>query len=85
MSASPLPVFSPNDFTSDQEVRWCPGCGDFSILAQLKKVLAGLGVPRENFVFVSGAGCAGRLPHYLNAYGFQGAHGRAPALTAARS
>jgi 2-oxoglutarate ferredoxin oxidoreductase subunit beta len=80
MSVSPLPLFAPNDFASDQEVRWCPGCGDFSILAQLKKVLAGLGVPRENIVFVSGAGCAGRLPYYLSTYGFHGAHGRAPAL-----
>jgi 2-oxoglutarate ferredoxin oxidoreductase subunit beta len=80
MSAAPLPVYSPNDFASDQEVRWCPGCGDFSILAQLKKVLAGLGVPRENIVFVSGVGCASRLPYYLSTYGFHGLHGRAPAL-----
>ncbi len=80
MSTAPLPLLSPNDFASDQEVRWCPGCGDFSILAQLKKVLAGLGVPRENIVFVSGMGCASRLPYYLNTYGFHGMHGRAPAL-----
>jgi 2-oxoglutarate/2-oxoacid ferredoxin oxidoreductase subunit beta len=80
MSAAPLPMFSPNDFASDQEVRWCPGCGDFAILAQLKQVLAGLGVPREQLVFVSGMGCAGRLPYYLNTYGFNGLHGRAPAL-----
>jgi 2-oxoglutarate ferredoxin oxidoreductase subunit beta len=71
---------SPADFASDQEVRWCPGCGDFSILAQLKKVLAGLNVPRENHVFVSGMGCSSRLPYYLNTYGFHGLHGRAPAL-----
>ena len=68
------------DFVSDQEVRWCPNCGDYSILSQLKKALAVLGVPRENFVFVSGLGCAGRLPHYLNTYGIQGDLGRAPAL-----
>jgi 2-oxoglutarate/2-oxoacid ferredoxin oxidoreductase subunit beta len=80
MAASPLPLFSPNEIASDQEVRWCPGCGDFAILAQLKQVLAGLGVPRENLVFVSGTGCSSRLPYYLNAYGFQGLHGRAPAL-----
>jgi 2-oxoglutarate/2-oxoacid ferredoxin oxidoreductase subunit beta len=80
MPTLPLPVFSPNDFASEQEVRWCPGCGDFSILAQLKKVLAGLGVAHENIVFVSGIGCASRLPYYLNTYGFQGVHGRAPAL-----
>jgi 2-oxoglutarate ferredoxin oxidoreductase subunit beta len=68
------------DFASDQEVRWCPGCGDFSILAQLKKALAALGQPRENLVFFSGGGCAGRLPYYLSTYGFHGARGRAPAL-----
>ncbi len=78
--SAPLPMFSPNDFASDQEVRWCPGCGDFSILAQIKKVLAGLGVPRENLVFVSGMGCSSRLPYYLSTYGFNGVHGRAPAL-----
>ncbi len=66
--------------TTNQEVRWCPGCGDFSILAQLKQVLASLGTPRENLVFISGIGCAGRLPYYLNTYGFQGIQGRAPAL-----
>ena len=80
MSAAPLPVFSPNDLASDQEVRWCPGCGDFAIFAQLKKVLAGLGVPREKIVFVSGMGCSSRLPYYLSTYGFNGLHGRAPAL-----
>jgi 2-oxoglutarate ferredoxin oxidoreductase subunit beta len=80
MPPSPLPIFSPNEFASEQEVRWCPGCGDFSILAQLKNVLADQGVPRENIVFVSGVGCASRLPYYLSTYGFQGAHGRAPAL-----
>jgi 2-oxoglutarate ferredoxin oxidoreductase subunit beta len=80
MSASPLPLFSPNDLASEQEVRWCPGCGDFAILAQLKKVLAGLGVPREKLVFVSGMGCSSRLPYYLSTYGFHGLHGRAPAL-----
>jgi 2-oxoglutarate ferredoxin oxidoreductase subunit beta len=80
MAAAPLPVYSPNDFASDQEVRWCPGCGDFSILAQLKKVLAGIGVRRENVVFVSGVGCASRLPYYLSTYGFHGLHGRAPAF-----
>jgi len=80
MSAAPLPLFSPNDLASDQEVRWCPGCGDFAILAQLKTALAGLGVPREKIVFVSGMGCSSRLPYYLNTYGFNGLHGRAPAL-----
>ena len=75
-----LPLLTPEDLTTNQEVRWCPGCGDFSILAQLKQVLAGLGTPRENLVFLSGLGCASRLPYYLNTYGFQGIHGRAPAL-----
>ena len=69
-----------NDFATDQEVRWCPGCGDFSILAQLKQVLAAQGVPREKVVFVSGIGCAARTPHYLNTYGFHTIHGRAPAI-----
>jgi 2-oxoglutarate ferredoxin oxidoreductase subunit beta len=80
MSTASLPLLTPNDFSSDREVRWCPGCGDFSILSQLKKVLAVLDVPRENMVFVSGLGCAGRLPYYLSTYGFHGSYGRAPAL-----
>jgi 2-oxoglutarate ferredoxin oxidoreductase subunit beta len=79
MSAT-LPLLSPNDLSSDREVRWCPGCGDFSILSQLKKVLAVLEVRRENMVFVSGLGCAARLPYYLSTYGFHGSYGRAPAL-----
>jgi 2-oxoglutarate ferredoxin oxidoreductase subunit beta len=66
------------DFATDQEVRWCPGCGDYSILAQMKKVLAGLGVARENTVFVSGIGCSSRFPYYINSYGFHTIHGRAP-------
>src|SRR5687767_10013897 len=78
--STPLPLLTPSDFSSAREVRWCPSCGDFSILAQLKKVLAVLGVARENITFVSGLGCAGRLPHYLNTYGFHGNLGRAPAL-----
>src|SRR5262249_26149688 len=73
----PLQVLTAKDFTSDQEVRWCPGCGDFSILAQLKSLLVSLGVPREKFVFVSGIGCAGRLPYYLDTYGFHTVAGRA--------
>ena len=80
MPAAALPVLTPNDYASDQEVRWCPGCGDFSILAQLKKVLANLGLPRENLVFLSGIGCASRTPYYLDTYGFHGVQGRAPAL-----
>ena len=65
---------------SDQEVRWCPGCGDYSILAQTQKVMPDFGVPRENIVFISGIGCSGRLPYYMNTYGFHTIHGRAPTL-----
>jgi 2-oxoglutarate/2-oxoacid ferredoxin oxidoreductase subunit beta len=68
------------DFESDQEVRWCPGCGDYSILAQTQKVLPELNVPREKFVFVSGIGCSSRFPYYVNTYGFHSIHGRAPAI-----
>jgi 2-oxoglutarate ferredoxin oxidoreductase subunit beta len=75
-----LPVLTANDFASDQDVRWCPGCGDYSILAQMKKVLATLQVPREKLVFVSGIGCSSRFPYYMNTYGFHGIHGRAPAI-----
>src|SRR3989337_2303869 len=68
------------DFVTDQEVRWCPGCGDYSILAQTQKVMPDLGVPREKIVFVSGIGCSSRFPYYMNTYGFHGIHGRAPTL-----
>jgi len=68
------------DFVSDQEVRWCPGCGDYSILAQMQKVLPDLGIPRENFVFISGIGCSSRFPYYMNTYGFHGIHGRAATI-----
>jgi len=77
---SALPVLTAKDFASDQEIRWCPRCGDYSILAQMKKVLPTLGIPRENFVFVSGIGCSSRFPYYMNTYGFHGIHGRAPAI-----
>lgn len=68
------------DFVSDQEVRWCPGCGDYSILAQTQKVMPDFGVPREKIVFISGIGCSGRFPYYMNTYGFHSIHGRAPTL-----
>ena len=68
------------DFVSDQDVRWCPGCGDYAILAQMQKVLPELGIARENLVFVSGIGCASRFPYYMNAYGVHGIHGRAPTI-----
>jgi 2-oxoglutarate ferredoxin oxidoreductase subunit beta len=68
------------DFQSDQEVRWCPGCGDYAILRQAQKVLADLDIPREQHVFVSGIGCSSRFPYYMNTYGFHSIHGRAPAI-----
>jgi 2-oxoglutarate ferredoxin oxidoreductase subunit beta len=68
------------DFVSDQEVRWCPGCGDYAILAQVQRVMPELGVPRENIVFISGIGCSSRFPYYMNTYGFHTIHGRAPAF-----
>jgi len=79
VSATALPLTA-KDLASDQEVRWCPGCGDFSVLAVMKQVLASLGVPRERLVFVSGVGCSSRMPYYLNTYGFQTLHGRAPTV-----
>src|SRR6187455_1577825 len=75
-----LPVLTAKDFASDQEIRWCPRCGDYSILAQVKKVLPTLGIPREKFVFISGIGCSSRFPYYMNTYGFHTIHGRAPTL-----
>ena len=65
------------DFVSDQEVRWCPGCGDYAILRQIQLIMPEIGVPRENIVFVSGIGCAARFPYYMNTYGFHTIHGRA--------
>src|ERR687896_233390 len=75
-----LPVLKPTDFASDQDVRWCPGCGDYSILAQMKKVMPTLGIPREKIVFISGIGCSSRFPYYMNTYGMHSIHGRAPAI-----
>ncbi len=80
MSTGTLPVLTPQDFTSDQDIRWCPGCGDYSILAQMKKVLPTLGVPPEKIVFISGIGCSSRFPYYVNTYGMHSIHGRAPAV-----
>jgi 2-oxoglutarate ferredoxin oxidoreductase subunit beta len=68
------------DFTSDQEVRWCPGCGDYAVLAAVRQFLPTLGIKRENTVFVSGIGCSSRFPYYLNTYGMHSIHGRAPAI-----
>jgi len=78
--ADKKPQLTRKDFQSDQEVRWCPGCGDYSILAQVQKVMPELNVPRENVVFISGIGCSSRFPYYMNTYGFHTIHGRAPAI-----
>ena len=73
----PTQKMSPKEFASDNVVRWCPGCGDYSILSQVKKVLAELGVAKEKYVFVSGIGCSSRFPYYMGTYGFHSIHGRA--------
>ncbi|TCZ74198.1 2-oxoacid:ferredoxin oxidoreductase subunit beta [Flaviaesturariibacter aridisoli] len=74
------PQLSPKDFATDQEVRWCPGCGDYSILAQVQKVMPTIGVPKEDIVIVSGIGCSSRFPYYMNTYGMHSIHGRATAI-----
>ncbi len=71
---------SPKDYKSDQEVRWCPGCGDHAVLSAVQKALAELGTPKEKIAFVSGIGCSSRFPYYMNTYGFHGIHGRASAI-----
>src|SRR5262245_43375789 len=68
------------DFKTDQEVRWCPGCGDYAILAAVQAFMPELGIPRERIVFISGIGCSSRFPYYLNTYGMHSIHGRAPAI-----
>jgi 2-oxoglutarate ferredoxin oxidoreductase subunit beta len=75
-----VPETTRKDWTSDQEVRWCPGCGDYSILAAVQMLLPDLGVRRESTVFLSGIGCAARFPYYMNTYGMHSIHGRAPAI-----
>ena len=80
MSTTEAPKLSRKDFASDQEVRWCPGCGDYAILAQMQKILPELELPKENIVFVSGIGCSSRFPYYMNTYGMHSIHGRAPTI-----
>ena len=80
MTDTEIPVTTRKDWSSDQEVRWCPGCGDYSILAAVQILMPELGVRRENTVFVSGIGCAARFPYYMNTYGMHSIHGRAPAI-----
>jgi len=74
------PTLTAKDFATDQEVRWCPGCGDYSILAQVQKVMPTMGIPRENIVIISGIGCSSRFPYYMNTYGMHSIHGRATAI-----
>ena len=79
MNATAQP-YSKKDFQTDQEVRWCPGCGDYAILSAVQAVFPDLGIPKEKFVVVSGIGCSSRFPYYMNTYGFHTIHGRAPAI-----
>ena len=75
-AAAPTPKYTKKDFESDQDVRWCPGCGDYAILSAVQKSMPDLGIPRENIVFISGIGCSSRFPYYMNTYGFHTIHGR---------
>ncbi len=75
-----MTTYTRQDFQSDQEVRWCPGCGDFTILSSVQTFMASMGVPKENIVIISGIGCSSRFPYYVNTYGMHGIHGRAPAI-----
>ncbi|MDX6558165.1 MAG: 2-oxoglutarate/2-oxoacid ferredoxin oxidoreductase subunit beta [Blastocatellia bacterium] len=79
-AAPPPGQLTKKDFVSNQEVRWCPGCGDYAILNNVQKVMPELGIPREKMVYVSGIGCSSRFPYYMNTYGFHSIHGRAPAI-----
>ena len=72
--------YTPKDFSTDQDVRWCPGCGDYSILKQVQSIMPELGIPKEEIVFISGIGCSSRFPYYMNTYGMHGIHGRATAI-----
>ncbi len=74
------PIYTKKDFQTDQEVRWCPGCGDYAILSAVQSVFPELGIPREKFVVISGIGCSSRFPYYMNTFGFHTIHGRAPAV-----
>jgi 2-oxoglutarate ferredoxin oxidoreductase subunit beta len=80
MTTAPLPAQTKKDFQTDQEIRWCPGCGDYAILSAVQSVFPELGIPRENFVVISGIGCSSRFPYYMNTFGFHTIHGRAPAV-----
>ncbi len=80
MSTNDIPTLTSKDLQTDQDVRWCPGCGDYSILKQVQKVLPELGIPREEMVIISGIGCSSRFPYYMNTYGMHSIHGRATAV-----
>jgi 2-oxoglutarate ferredoxin oxidoreductase subunit beta len=80
MAESVVTQYTAKDFKSDQEIRWCPGCGDHAILSSVQKALTELGIPKEKFAFISGIGCSSRFPYYMNTYGFHGIHGRASAI-----
>lgn len=80
VATTPLPALTAKDFATDQEVRWCPGCGDYSILKQVQTILPQTGIPRENIVIISGIGCSSRFPYYMNTFGMHSIHGRATAI-----
>jgi 2-oxoglutarate/2-oxoacid ferredoxin oxidoreductase subunit beta len=80
MTTATLPLYTKKDFQTDQEIRWCPGCGDYAILSAVQSVFADLNIPKEKFVIISGIGCSSRFPYYMNTYGFHTIHGRAPAV-----
>jgi 2-oxoglutarate ferredoxin oxidoreductase subunit beta len=73
-------LLNKKDFQTEVDPRWCPGCGDYSILAQVQRILPELGIPKEQIVFISGIGCSSRFPYYMNTYGMHSIHGRAPAI-----
>jgi 2-oxoglutarate ferredoxin oxidoreductase subunit beta len=79
-SSPPVGTLSRKDFESDQDIRWCPGCGDYAILSAVQAIMPELGIPREKIVFISGIGCSSRFPYYMKTYGMHGIHGRAPAI-----
>ena len=80
MAETTVTQYTSKDFKSDQEIRWCPGCGDHAVLSSVQKALTELGIPKEKFAFISGIGCSSRFPYYMNTYGFHGIHGRASAI-----
>ena len=80
MTTAELPIYTKKDFQTDQEIRWCPGCGDYAILSAVQMVFADLKIPKEKLVFISGIGCSSRFPNYMNTFGFHTIHGRAPAV-----